>query len=68
MQNLEVITSSKEDKDKEHLKYFESRLNVVELQDFQNAVSNGTFKISKSSNEGLFQYWLSMKHLTGETS
>ena len=60
VQNLEAIPSSKEDKDKEHLKYFESKLNVIDLEDFQNAVFNGTFKISKSSNKGLFQYWLSM--------
>ncbi|TGZ32087.1 Tigger transposable element-derived protein 6-like protein [Temnothorax longispinosus] len=59
--------SSEQEEAKKHLKYFEHRLSSDDLQDFKNALSNGSLKISNSDNEGLFKYWLDMKRLSGAT-
>lgn len=60
-------TSSEQEEAKKHLKYFEHRLSSDDLQDFKNALSNGSLIISNSVNEGLFKYWLDMKRLSGAT-
>lgn len=58
-------TSSEQEEAKKHLKYFEHRLSSDDLQDFKNALSSGSLKISNSGNAGLFKYWLDMKRLSG---
>lgn len=63
--NQESTDTSEQEEAKKHLKYFEHRLNSDDLQDFKNALSNGSMKISNTGNEGLFKYWMDMKRLSG---
>lgn len=60
-------TSTEEEDAKNHLKHMEQRLNSDTLKDFEQALSSGSFKISNSTDEGLFRYWLDTKRLSDAT-
>ena len=48
-----------------HVKYLEQSLTPETLEDFKNAVFNGSFQVSNSSDEGLFNHWVKVKRLSG---